>query len=93
MELGARLAKQQPLRLVPGPNRAGAGGGGGSGAGAVAGGGGVLVEWRCFGFMELTPGAKGAWTGTLTSPARRVLARRDSARPRLGSGQSICTLQ
>ena len=78
-ELEPRPAKQQPLRLVPVPNLAGADAG--------------LVELRGFGFMELTPGAKGAWTGTLTSPARRVLARRDSARPRLGSGQSICTLQ
>ncbi len=53
----------------------------------------TVVGLRDFGFMELAPGAKGAWTGTLASPAGRVLARSDSARPRREGGQSICTLQ
>jgi hypothetical protein len=78
-EVEPRPARHQPLRSVPVPDFVGADA--------------EVVGLRDFGFMELQPEAKGAWTGTLMSPAGRVLARCDSARPRLGGGQSICTLE
>ncbi len=77
-ELEPRPARHQPLLPVAVPNLAGANA--------------EVVGLRDFGFMELTPGAQGAWTGTLLSPTGRVLARCDSASPRRADGQSICKL-
>ena len=52
-----------------------------------------VVGLEEFGAMVITPGAAGAWTSVLFSPAGHTLATCDSAWPRLGEGRSICALE